>query len=72
MVIFRILEDVDKLEHVTVEGSHETSKIDNENFHRNIKGDVIDAMEEKIKIVRQLGLTIKFHINLELVRQMMK
>ena len=55
LVILRILEDVDKLEHVTVEGSHESSKIDNENFHRNIKGDVIDAMEEKIKKCEAAG-----------------
>jgi nucleotide-binding universal stress UspA family protein len=55
LVILRILEDVDKLEHVTVEGSHESSKSDNENFHRNIKGDVIDAMEEKIKKCEAAG-----------------
>jgi nucleotide-binding universal stress UspA family protein len=55
LVILRILDDVDKLEHVTVEGSHESSKIDNENFHRNIKGDVIDAMEEKIKKCEAAG-----------------
>jgi nucleotide-binding universal stress UspA family protein len=55
LVILRILEDVDKLEHVTVEGSHDSSKIDNENFHRNIKGDVIDAMEEKIKKCEAAG-----------------
>ena len=55
LVILRILEDVDKLEHVTVEGSHESSKIDNQNFHRNIKGDVIDTMEEKIKKCEAAG-----------------
>ena len=32
-----------------LEGSHESSKIDNNDFHRHIKGDVIDAMEEKNK-----------------------
>jgi nucleotide-binding universal stress UspA family protein len=55
LVILRILEDVDKLEHVTVEGSHESSKMDSQNFHRNIKGDVIDAMEEKIKKCEAAG-----------------
>ena len=55
LVILRILDDIDKLEHVSVEGSHESSKIDNQNFHRNIKGDVIDAMEEKIKKCEAAG-----------------
>jgi nucleotide-binding universal stress UspA family protein len=55
LVILRILEDVDKLEHVTVEGSHESSKMDNQNFHRNIKGDVIDNMEEKINKCEAAG-----------------
>ena len=32
LVILRIVEDVDKLEDVTVEGSHESSKIDNQNL----------------------------------------
>ena len=53
--ILRILKDVEKFEHVTVEGSHESSKIDNNNFHRHIKGDVIDAMEEKIKKCEAAG-----------------
>ena len=55
LLILRILEDVDKLDDVTVEGSHESSKMDNQNFHRHIKGDVIDAMEEKIKKCQEAG-----------------
>ncbi len=57
LLILRIVEDVDKLEDVTVEGSHESSKMDNQNqnFHRNIKGDVIDTMEEKIKKCEAAG-----------------
>ncbi|HKO41405.1 MAG TPA: universal stress protein [Nitrososphaeraceae archaeon] len=55
LLILRILEDVDKFEDVTVEGSHESSKMDNQNFHRHIKGDVIDAMEEKIKKCEAAG-----------------
>jgi nucleotide-binding universal stress UspA family protein len=55
LVILRILEDIDKLEHVSVEGSHESSKMDNQNFHINIKGDVIDSMEEKIKKCEAAG-----------------
>ena len=55
LLILRILEDVDKFEDVTVEGSYESSKMDKQNFHRNIKGDVIDAMEEKIKKCEAAG-----------------
>jgi len=55
LYILRILKDVEKLGDVTVEGSHESSKIDNNNFHRHIKGDVIDAMEEKIKKCQEAG-----------------
>ncbi len=53
--ILRILKDVEQLGDVSLEGSHESSKIDNYNFHRNIKGDVIDAMEEKIKKCEAAG-----------------
>lgn len=55
LLILRILEDVDKFDDVTVEGSHESSKMDNQNFHRHIKGDVIDAMEQKIKKCEEAG-----------------
>ena len=53
--ILRILKDVEKFGDVSLEGSHESSKIDNYNFHRHIKGDVIDAMEEKIKKCEAAG-----------------
>ena len=55
LYILRILRDVEKFGDVTVEGSHESSKIDNNDFHRHIKGDVIDAMEEKIKKCQEAG-----------------
>jgi nucleotide-binding universal stress UspA family protein len=55
LYILRILKDVEQLGDVSLEGSHESSKIDNYNFHRNIKGDVIDAMEEKIKKCEAAG-----------------
>ena len=55
LYILRILKDVEKLGDVTVEGSHESSKIDNNDFHRHIKGDIIDAMEEKIKKCQEAG-----------------
>ncbi|MGB9168979.1 MAG: universal stress protein, partial [Nitrososphaeraceae archaeon] len=48
--ILRILKDVEKFGNVSLEGSYEKSERDNQqDFHRNIKGEVIDAMEEKIK-----------------------
>src|SRR5688572_2113103 len=48
--ILRILKDVEKFGDVSLEGSHEISQMDNQqDFHRKIKGEVIDAMEEKIK-----------------------
>jgi nucleotide-binding universal stress UspA family protein len=53
--ILRILKDVEKFGDISLEGSHDSSKIDNQNFHRNIKGDVIDAMEEKIKKCEAAG-----------------
>lgn len=59
LLILRILEDVDKFEDVTVEGSHESSKMDNQNFHRHIKGEVIDVMEEKIKKCEAAGFKNK-------------
>jgi nucleotide-binding universal stress UspA family protein len=55
LLILRILEDVQKFDDVSVEGYKEDSKMDNQNFHRNIKGDVIDAMEAKIKKCKEAG-----------------
>jgi len=55
LYILRILKDVEKFGDVTLEGSHDSSKIDNNDFHRHIKGDVIDAMEEKIKKCQEAG-----------------
>ena len=55
LYILRILKDVEKFGDITVEGSHESSKINNNDFHRHIKGDVINAMEEKIKKCQEAG-----------------
>ena len=55
LYILRILKDVEKFGDVSLEGSHESSKMDNNDFHRHIKGDVIDAMEEKIKKCQEAG-----------------
>jgi nucleotide-binding universal stress UspA family protein len=55
LLILRILEDVEKFEDVIVEGSNESSQMDNNTFHRHVKGDVIDAMEAKIKKCEEAG-----------------
>jgi nucleotide-binding universal stress UspA family protein len=55
ILILRILEDVEKFEDVIVEGSNESSQMDNDTFHRHVKGDVIDAMEAKIKKCEEAG-----------------
>jgi len=48
LFILRILHDVEKFGNIPLEGSHEKSQMDNQqDYHRKIKGDVIDAMEEK-------------------------
>ena len=56
LFILRILHDFEKFGNVSLEGSYEKSEQDNQKeFHRNIKGDVIDAMEEKIKKCQEAG-----------------
>ena len=55
LLILRILEDVQKFDDVSVEGYNEDSQMDNQNFYRNIKGEVIDAMEAKVKKCEEAG-----------------
>ena len=55
LLILRILEEVQKFDDVSVEGFNEDSQMDHQNFHRNIKGEVIDAMEAKIKKCEEAG-----------------
>ncbi|HET9806160.1 MAG: universal stress protein [Deltaproteobacteria bacterium] len=55
LLILRILEDVQKFDDVSVEGYNEDSQMDHQNFHRNIKGEVIDAIEAKIKKCEEAG-----------------
>ena len=56
LFILRILHDVEKFGNISLEGSYEKSQMDNQQeFHRNIKGDVIEAMEEKIKKCQEAG-----------------
>jgi nucleotide-binding universal stress UspA family protein len=64
LFILRILQNVEKLGNISFEGSHEISQMDNQDYHRKIKGDVINAMEEKIKKCKEAGcenkITYKF------------
>ena len=59
LLILRILEDVEKFGNISVEGSHEISQLDSQAFHRKIKADVIDAMEEKINKCQKAGFQNK-------------
>jgi nucleotide-binding universal stress UspA family protein len=55
LTILRIFEDFEKFDDVNVEGYSKDSQMDHQNFHRNIKGEVIDAMEAKIKKCEEAG-----------------
>jgi nucleotide-binding universal stress UspA family protein len=55
LLILRILEDVQKFDDVSIEGYNEDSQMDDRDFHRNIKGEVIDALEAKIKKCEEAG-----------------
>jgi nucleotide-binding universal stress UspA family protein len=66
LIILRILEDVDMLEDVSVEGSNSSNSSNNntetaadQDFKRTIKGDIIDSMEDKIKKSREAGFQNK-------------
>ncbi len=55
LLILRILKDVEKFGNISVEGSYEISQLDNQDFHRKVKADVIDVMEEKINKCQKAG-----------------
>ena len=55
LLILRILEDVEKFENLSVEGSLEISQLDTQDFHRKIEAGVIDSMEEKINKCQKAG-----------------
>ena len=55
LFILRILQDVEKYGNISLEGSHEISQMDNQDFHRKIKSDIMDIMEEKIKKCEEVG-----------------
>ena len=41
--------------YLILKGSHEISQMDNQDFHRKIKSDIMDTMEEKIKKYEEAG-----------------
>ena len=55
LIILRILDHVEKFDDVTVDGYSEHSRMEQQNFHRNIKGDIIESMEAKIKKCEEAG-----------------
>ena len=55
LFILRILQDVEKYGNISLKGSHEISQMDNQDFHRKIKSDIMDTMEEKIKKCEEAG-----------------
>ena len=57
LLILRILEDVEMLQDVYIEGSSNTKDTEttDQKFKRSIKGEIIDSMEEKIKKCQEAG-----------------
>jgi nucleotide-binding universal stress UspA family protein len=57
IVILRVIEDVDKLGDTSVKVSQDgtTMRNDEKNLKRNVEGELVDAMEEKIKKCVQAG-----------------
>jgi nucleotide-binding universal stress UspA family protein len=55
LIILRILDHVEKFDDVTVDGYNEHPHMEQQNFHRNIKGDIIESMEAKIKKCEEAG-----------------
>jgi nucleotide-binding universal stress UspA family protein len=55
LLILRILDDVKKMEDISVEGSNDTTATTSENIKRKVQGEVIDSMEEKIKKCQEAG-----------------
>ena len=57
IVILRVIEDVDKLEDTSVKVSQDDTTIKNNgrNLKRNVEGELVNAMEEKIRKCTQAG-----------------
>jgi nucleotide-binding universal stress UspA family protein len=54
LLILRILENIEKMEDVSVQGSNEEN-IGNKDMKRVVKGEIIDEMEKKIKRCKEAG-----------------
>jgi nucleotide-binding universal stress UspA family protein len=54
LLILRILENIDKMEDVSVQGSNEDN-MGNKDMKREVKGEIIDEMEKKIKRCKEAG-----------------
>jgi len=65
LLILRILEDMDKIGNVSVQGSNEDN-MSNKDMKREIKGEIIDEMEKKINRCREAGcenkISYKFRV----------
>jgi nucleotide-binding universal stress UspA family protein len=65
LLILRILEDMKKMEDVSVQGSNEDN-MSNKDMKREIKGGIIDEMEKKINRCREAGcenkISYKFRV----------
>ena len=54
LLILRILEHIEKMEHVSVQGSNEDN-MSNKDMKQEVKGGVIDEMEKKINRCKEAG-----------------
>jgi nucleotide-binding universal stress UspA family protein len=65
LLILRILEDMEKMGKVSVQGSNEDN-MSNKDMKREIKGEIIDEMEKKINRCREAGcenkISYKFRV----------
>ena len=65
LLILRILEDMDKIGNVSVQGSNE-GNMSNKDMKQEVKGGVIDEMEKKINRCREAGcenkISYKFRV----------
>jgi nucleotide-binding universal stress UspA family protein len=65
LLILRILEDMDKIGNVSVQGSNEDN-MSNKDMKREVKGGVIDEMEKKINRCKEAGcenkISYKFRV----------
>ncbi len=56
IIILQIIENVKKLEDTSIDISNkQSSSMDEQNYLRNVEGQLIDSMEEKIKNIEQAG-----------------